>query len=115
MVRYLDGENAEFPEKILKGADCVRCVRNEFVHDLSVDAFDKLKAGTMDSVGAHLSNFSPGPIEDDAKAFKSLVVWTAIGLRVYAVHVSRLNDFIRGTRFRDGFEAFVKSQAGGLG
>jgi predicted nucleic-acid-binding Zn-ribbon protein len=98
------------PAKILNSADFVRKLRNSFVHDLSVDSFDKLDPSELQSMQDRLHGFSTEVIEDNARAFSRLVLWLTVALHIYTMHTSHLNDFIRDNRFLVNLQSFVNQE-----
>ncbi len=101
------------PTRILNCADFIRDLRNDFVHDLSVKGFDDLEQSRIQSLHDRLSGFTPKQFEKIAEAFRMLVSYTAIALYGYAIHVSRLNDFMRSAKFGESLKAYVESKNGG--
>jgi hypothetical protein len=95
------------PSRILNCADFIRGLRNDFVHDLSINAFDRLESPRLQSMRDRLLAFNPQVFEEDAKAFSQLVLWTGVALYVYTMHVSQLNDFIRSSKLPAILQAFV--------
>ena len=98
------------PSRILHDADLIRKVRNEFVHDLSVDTFDKLKPSMLESMCERVSKYNPHIYRTHADTFKRLVSFVAIALYGYEKHASKLNDFIRRDNFLSTFEKIVNRQ-----
>ena len=98
------------PTRILNCADFIRDLRNDFVHDLSVKGFEDLEQSKIQSLHDRLSGFTPQKFDKIAEAFRMLVSYNAIALYGYAIHVSRLNDFIRSTKFGESLKAFVESK-----
>jgi len=88
------------PSRLFTCADVVRQVRNDFVHDLSVDTFAKLPQYRVQSIRDRLSEFNPQEVlgKGNAEVFKKLVYFLVLALRVYRLHVLRLNEFIRSDK-----------------
>jgi len=95
------------PSRILNCADFIRGLRNDFVHDLSIEKLDKLKPSRIQSMRDRLSAFTSQEFEEEAETFRMLVVWTAVALYGYTMHVARLNDFIRSNEFYASLQAFL--------
>ena len=100
------------PSRILGCADFVRAVRNDFAHDLEIGSFDQLDSSRLQSMRDRLSHFSPDLMagKSHAQVFEELVIWTAIGLRLYALHVAALGDFLRTDEFQTSLQRFVTKQ-----
>jgi predicted nucleic-acid-binding Zn-ribbon protein len=98
------------PGKILNSADFVRKLRNEFVHNLAVDSFEKLPSSKLQSLQDRLRDFGPEVIEDDARAFRRLVLWVVVGLHVYTLHTSLLNEFVRDKDLLKNLESFANQE-----
>jgi hypothetical protein len=98
------------PTRILNCADFVRRVRNDFIHDLSIDTFDKLTPSELQSMRDRLRSFNSQVVEDNAKVFSRLVLWITIALYTYTIHVSQLNDFIRDSGFLSGLQSFINEK-----
>lgn len=96
------------PSRILNCADFIRSLRNDFVHDLSVEKLDALEPSRIQSMRDRLSSFIAEMVEAEAEAFRKLVLWTAVALYGYTMHVSRLNDFIRSDELGESLKAFLE-------
>jgi hypothetical protein len=101
------------PSRILNSADFVRGLRNSFVHDLSIDSFDKLAPSKIQSMQNRLHSFNPEVIEDNARAFSRLVLWLTIALYTYTMHTAHLNSFIRDDRFLVNLQSFINQEKTG--
>lgn len=99
------------PSRILNCVDFIRYLRNDFVHDLSVEGFDKLEQPKIQSIQDRLSDFTLQVYENNAEAFRTLVVFTALAMYGYTLHVSQLNNFIRSKNFKTKFKEFVEMQS----
>jgi len=87
------------PSRILTGADLIRRLRNDFVHDLSLDSFAGVEPRRLRSMRDRLTAFVPQVPGEESAIFTYLVLWTVVALGTYAEHVRLLNDFIRSDRF----------------
>lgn len=85
------------PEHILKGADLIRAIRNEFAHNLVIENLDSLDNKFNDRLKKIFQEFSP---ERDPKslAVKDLFVEVAesviVGLGLYASHTKAARQYI---------------------
>lgn len=95
------------PAKILSCADLIRSIRNDFVHNLSIDAFSRLEPLTLQSMRDKASNLNVQTYEEYADIFREFAVLTAVSLYVYTEHISRLNDFIRSKDLPPNLKAFL--------
>jgi hypothetical protein len=100
------------PTRILNCADFIRVLRNDFVHDLSVKGFDDLEQSKIQALHDRLSGFTPKKFDKMAESFRMLVSHTAIALYGYAIHVSRLNDFMRSAKFSESFKTYIETKTG---
>jgi len=96
------------PAKILNCVDLIRSIRNDFVHNLSIDVFDRLEPSTLQSMRDKASNLNVQTYEEHAGLFREFVVLTAVSLCVYTEQISRLNDFIRSSAFPPNLKAFLE-------
>ncbi|MCK5380643.1 MAG: hypothetical protein KAJ81_04175 [Candidatus Latescibacteria bacterium] len=105
------------PSRILNSADCIRKIRNEFAHDLSVDTFEKLKPEFLQSLLDRASSYTPHakPSHDDHRQhFKDLLFNTRLALVIYRSQVSWLNHLIRDTdTFMPVFEKYCSDHDAG--
>ena len=95
------------PSKILNSAHFVRKLRNDFVHDLSLDSFDKLDTSSIQSMQDRLLEFNSEKIEESPRAFSRLVLWLTVALHTYTEHTLQLNKFIRDDRFINYLQSFI--------
>jgi hypothetical protein len=95
------------PSHILDAADCIRDIRNKFVHKLSLDTFDQLEPKKLQSMRDHLSHFTSRTYNRNADTFHELVTLTAAALGLYTVHVSQLSKFIRSPEFLSYLQTFL--------
>jgi hypothetical protein len=59
------------PSQILGAADCIRHIRNKFVHNLSLDTFDQLEPEELKSMRDHLARFTSRTYDENADHFMS--------------------------------------------
>jgi hypothetical protein len=102
------------PSKVLRAADLVRGLRNDFVHNLDVKSFEDLSRGprTQGRVASMIERVKQFgvPIELDEgppQVFNYLVTVTTIALRGYAIHVAQMARFIRAPVFHEQLARFV--------
>lgn len=102
------------PTWLLNYADCIRSTRNDFVHDLSIDAFAKLKSSKQQSMCDYLKRFNPDEAEGktEAEVFEKLVSFTAVALYAYRVQTSQLDAFLRSQEFIKHYMKSWKTKAG---
>ena len=96
------------PSRILNGADFIRRLRNDFVHEFSIDTFGKLEPSRLQSMRDRLLAFDRKVPEKDARVFRLLALWNIVALYVYTIHVSSLNDLIRSPKFLVSLQTFIE-------
>jgi hypothetical protein len=96
------------PARILNCADFIRSLRNDVVHDLSIDRFDKFKPTQLQSMRDRLLSFTSEEQVESAEVFRYLATWTAVALYAYTIHVSQLDDFIRSDKLSAPFKTFLE-------
>jgi hypothetical protein len=95
------------PPHILNAADRIRDIRNDFVHELSIDTFDQLKPKKLQSMRDHLSNFTTRTFDKNSDVFQELVILTTAALHLYIEHVLQLSKFIRSSDFLSHLQTFL--------
>ena len=100
------------PSRIFNSADIIRDIRNDFVHDLSCNAFSKLSPDRLKSMRDHYSKFDPHfnvEQKNDEETFRKLVSITSLALLVYRKHVIKLNEFIHSEELFIALKQFCKA------
>lgn len=87
------------PNFIFNSVDCVRVMRNDFIHDLSIDSFEKMAPEKLQSMKQHLSNFVSEKYPSNDSMFRNLVLYTSLALFGYSSHVLKLSSFLRSKDF----------------
>ena len=97
------------PSKFFDGADVVRKIRNEFVHNLEIKTFEDLKPKLVNEIEHILKSYFPKGANDKSleEKFKSLALFTTVGITSYTKDVRSLNSFLRDDTFLDIFVKFV--------
>jgi hypothetical protein len=104
------------PSKFFDGADIVRQIRNKFVHQLEIEsfeAFEKLKPKLVHKMEAMLRTYFPrrplakGPLRE---AFKSLALYTLVGINTYVPNIRSLNSFLRDDAFLESLVNFLNEK-----
>lgn len=101
------------PSKFFDGADTVRRVRNEFVHNLEIKTFEKLKPKLVKEMEAILTTYFPKkPLTDRTlrEQFKSLALFTMVGINGYVMNVRSLNSFLRDDAFLEILGNFLNER-----
>jgi len=96
---------------IFNAADIIRDIRNDFVHDLSCDAFSKLPKGRLESMRYHYSNIDPSfdaKQTTDEMTFRKLLCLTYFALLIYSKHVIRLNEFLHSAKLIAALKQFCE-------
>lgn len=102
------------PSNFFSCAHRIREVRNDFVHDLSIDSFDKLLPKRIDSLSSNLRSFDPSAnLISASDIFRNVIIFLTMGLQLYATHVRLLNDFIRSDEFIPHFQAYCEKKGYG--
>jgi len=103
------------PMHILNAADLVRKIRNEFVHNLSIDCFDSLDDDRFkNKLGVRFKEFYPDDTNTGlthTEMFKRVVVGIIVALGIYASHLRTAKEYIYGEDFRSEFNKRIKGKA----
>ncbi len=101
------------PNRIFGATDAIRNIRNVIAHHLDVTTIaqaEAVKHGLIASMDAHLTQFDAE--QDMAIAdrlrYIALTVSLCVAYRTYAVHVRKLNEFIRSAGFMPVFAEFCE-------
>jgi len=89
------------PSILFSCSDLIRKIRNDFVHDLSIDSFDKLPSGRSQSMKHYLYTFAPHSetYTNDADIYRTLILYLTMAISLYTKHILWLNTFIRSEEF----------------
>jgi hypothetical protein len=95
------------PPRFFNSIDLVREIRNEFVHNLEVKTLDNVKPENINKIKVYLELFE-GKTSDRnlQEQFKSLSLYTFLGLNSQIENVRSLNSFLRDTTFLDNLRHF---------
>jgi len=93
------------PSKILGSADCIRQVRNDFVHNLAIKTFEDLRPGRLDAmrdwVLNHYRDGEATSVDKPSRIFVRLTTMTTISLRLYASMVESLMGSMYSREFHE--------------
>lgn len=96
--------------KPFRGADIIRRIRNEFVHNLEIKDFSQLKPRLIDEVNKTLKDYClERPLsEKSQKNFLDLTLLTVLGIAVFSLHVTLLNVYVRSDKLEEKLKEFSK-------
>jgi len=101
------------PHHILKCADCVRKIRNDFAHDLDLDSFEQIKQKNKNILKAmyeHLFGNSTSQGKSTRELFEK-VAWVAIvGVCAYKPNIAILREVIQSNEFLEELEEKSKTK-----
>lgn len=104
------------PMHILNAADLVRKIRNEFVHDLSIDCFDSLDDDRFkNKLGVRFKEFYPDDTNTGlthTEMFERVVVGVIVALGIYASHVRTAREYIYSAGFSQQLVERIKAKSG---
>jgi len=97
------------PSRVLGAADIIRSIRNEFVHNLEIDSFERIPPKLLSSMAGHLKEFNRTnvAITTTLDQFYHLVVATTMTLYLYAHQVKALDSYVRSGDLGPHLEQFV--------
>lgn len=100
------------PDKLLVIAKAIADIRNEFAHGLKIDSFSKCKTKKWKPLAGFLRGLAPEdpPPDSDADLFKSLVLYTSLGIHTYMYELSVLNLFLREGPLEQCLTQFVADE-----
>lgn len=95
-------------------AHVIRKIRNDFVHDLSVDDFSKADPKNVAQLSSNLLKFDrTATLGTTSDNFRNVVIFLTIGLQLYTYHVKRLNDFIRSKEILQPLKEYCEQEGYG--
>lgn len=101
------------PSKLFDGADTVRRIRNEFVHNLETKTFEELNPKLINEMELVLRTYFPKqPLtrRPPREAFKGLALFTLLGITSYVPNIRSLSSFLRDDAFLQILEAFLNER-----
>ncbi len=99
------------PRKLFLAVDSIRQIRNDFGHNLELQAFTALPRGRMDTVRLRLREFGEQHLEDDPTPFQQVervISFTTMGFLVYRPHLELLSQATRAPEFADYMKAYAE-------
>jgi len=103
------------PGHILHTADLIRAIRNEFVHELSINCFDSLDSNKFkDKMRARFKELFPDNTNTSLilkDMFICIVEAIILGLGIYASHLDAAKEYIYSEDFLKELNKRIKSKA----
>jgi len=111
------------PSQFFNGADLVRSIRNEFVHNLEIKTFENLKnleslkpkkRNLISEMENILKIYFPTTLRSDKtlqEQFKSLTLFTFVAINSFIENVRSLNSFLRDDTFLEILMRFLAKKA----